>query len=187
MLDFISPIGQQQALVNYTPDTPDDDIFARSWLEGARFSSPPPVPVVATIPASQAGLIPDLIGGSLPMMSKRLAEAIESAGVSNIDFYEAEIDDQKSGQKLDTHLAFNIVGVIAAADLAKSAYSAPDGPLISVEFSSLAIDPSKAQGARLFRLAEFVAGIVVHESVKQAIEQANITTLTFTDPAEWAS
>ena len=39
----------------------------------------------------------------------------------------------------------------------------------------------------MFRLAESVMGIVVHESVKQAIEAAGIDTLTFVDPAEWIS
>jgi hypothetical protein len=37
----------------------------------------------------------------------------------------------------------------------------------------------------MFRLAESVNGIVVHESVKKAIEAAEIDTLTFIPPEEW--
>jgi len=49
----------------------------------------------------------------------------------------------------------------------------------------LVIDEAKTRGALLFRLAESVNGIVVHETIKNAIEATGIDTLTFMPPEEW--
>ena len=116
-----------------------------------------------------------------------LAAALKAAGVDNIDYYTAEIVDEKSGTHFTTHVAFNIVGTIAAADLKNSIISGDQTPMIAGSFDSLAIDVEKAKGAKLFRLAESVMGIVVHASVKKIIEDAGIDTLTFVAPAEWVS
>jgi hypothetical protein len=187
MLECYAPLSVDRALIDYTPDVPSGEIFPRDWAEGKKFPTPPPTPVIARIPTSQAGTILEMNTATLPLMSRRLTNALTAAGVSNIDFYEAEIHDEASGTVIKTHLAFNLIGTVAAADLKNSEYSAPGGPLISVDFDSLVIDESKTHGAKMFRLAEAVMGIVVHESVKQAIEAAGIDTLRFVDPVEWIS
>jgi hypothetical protein len=83
------------------------------------------------------------------------------------------------------YLAFNIIGVIAAADLSKSEYHAWDESKVALDFNSLVIDEIKTRNALIFRLAEATNGIVIHESVKKAIEAAGINTLTFISPEEW--
>ena len=75
--------------------------------------------------------------------------------------------------------------MVAAADLAASRYDAPEGPLISVDFDSLAIDDAKTGGALMFRLAECVTCIIVHESVRNIVEAEGIDTLDFLDPKNW--
>jgi len=55
----------------------------------------------------------------------------------------------------------------------------------AMNINSLTIDESKTRGALMFRLAEAVNGIVVHKSVKNAIEAAGVDTLTFIPPEEW--
>ncbi len=187
MLECFSPLDVEKALIDYTADRPPGEIFKRNWKKGQRFASPPAEPVRATIPASQAGTVLELNLSTLPLMSRRLADAVRASGVDNIDFYEAEIIDEATGAVLREHLAFNLIGTVAAADLAKSRFRAEDGPLITVNFESLAIDGDKARGALMFRLAESTMGIVVHESVKQVIESRGIDTLNFLPPADWVS
>jgi hypothetical protein len=162
-------------------------MFKRNWKKGQPFKSPPPLPVVATIPASQAGEVLELNLDTLPLMTHRLADALREAGVDNIDFYEAEIHDEASGQVLRTHVAFNLVGLVAAADLAASRHVAADGPLVTVSFQSLSLDADKARGALMFRLAESTMGVVVHESVKRVVEARGIDTLDFVRPSDWVS
>lgn len=187
MLECFSPLDVQKALIDYTADRPPGEIFKRNWKKGQRFASAPAEPVRATIPASQAGVVLEVNLSTLPLMSRRLADAVRAAGVDNIEFYEAEIADEASGAVLRDHLAFNLVGTVAAADLAQSKFTADDGPLITVSFNSLVIAGDKARGALMFRLAESTMGIVVHESVRKVIEARGIDTLNFVPPAEWVS
>ena len=49
----------------------------------------------------------------------------------------------------------------------------------------LVIDESRTHGELMFRLAESVTGVVVHEKVKSHLEEAGFDDLTSVDPAEW--
>lgn len=187
MLECYEPLTARRALIDYVPDDPPDQIFGRDWNSGMQFGTAPITRMIATIPASQAGEVLEMHTATLPLMTVRLAEALKAAGVDNIDYYSAEIHDEQSGVHITTHLAFNIVGTVAAANLKKSILSGDQSPMIAGSFDSLTIDSGKVRGAKLFRLAEAVMGIVVHESVKRTIERAGIDTLTFVPPAEWIS
>lgn len=179
ILECFSPEDTDHAQFYYEPD--DDE---RSWWAGQRFTDLP-LPVQVVIEPGEGGVLPEFTDVPLPLMSRRLADCLKSVGVSNIDYYETEIHDLETNQVYRSLLAFNLIGAISAANLAHSEFSAPDGPLISVDFDSLVIDENKTRGALMFRLAESVNGIVVHESVKNAIEAAGINTLTFIPPEEW--
>lgn len=180
MLACYSPDEGDHTQYSYAPD--DEE---RSWIMGQPFDAPPPVPVPVTVEPGEEGLQPELTDVPVPLMSRRLAECLTAAGVSNIDFYPARVTEQASGRSHDGLLAFNLIGLVAAADLSRSTFSAPDGPLLSVDFDGLAIDPAKAGAADMFRLAESVNGIVVSRRVRQAILDAGITTLEFILPEDW--
>jgi hypothetical protein len=117
----------------------------------------------------------------VPVMTKRLFTALQQAGVTNIESYHAEISDPAANKTWDNYVAFNIVGKIKAADLKKSSQD----PMIPW-FDSVAIDVPATREALLFRLAESVNAIVVHEKVKQHLEANGIDTLTFIPPEQWA-
>ncbi len=180
LLECLTAKTGQRASIRYEPDDP-----WRDWDVGKRFKSPPPNPIIVKTTDERHGQIAEMIKVPLPLMSRRLADILGSAGISNIDFYDAEIQDEIENCVHRSHLAFNLIGTVAAADLAKSDYSTDSSDMISVDFDSLFIDQVKTRGALMFRLAESVNGIVVHESVKNAIEAAGINTLTFIPPEEW--
>lgn len=179
------PLDHDLASISYDPDDP-----WRSWVSGARFSDPPPPdePVIAYVEKGDSGEMPELDDVALPLMSQRLARVLTQAGVDNIDFYPAEVEDLASGTVYKDHVAFNLIGPIAAADVAKTRFSETNRDrMISADIDSLTIDESKTRGALMFRLAESVTTIVVHESVKRAIEAAGIDTLDFIEPDDWVS
>jgi hypothetical protein len=93
----------------------------------------------------------------------------------------------KSPPTSDNYLAVNIVGRVAAAELAKSEIN-PEVPerLISMDFFSLSVDEAKTRGALMFRLAENLSAVLVHEHVKAQVDRAGIETLTWLRPEEWA-
>jgi hypothetical protein len=182
MLHCFSPPNADNAMLSYKPDDP-----LRSWAEGARFDDPPPEPVRAEVKRGYAGNMAEFWDDPVPLMTKRLLAALRGAGVDNLDTYKAVIVDPASKKEYPDYVAFNIVGTIAAADLKKSKMD-PNNPtrMIAADFDSVTIDPKAPRGALMFRLAESVNAIVVHEKVKRAIEASGITTLTFVAPEDWA-
>jgi hypothetical protein len=133
-------------------------------------------------------MLGDLWLTPITVMSKRLYEILVHSGVDNLDTYEVELHDPEDGTVYKDFIAFNIVGKITAAESMKTRF-APNNKerLISADIDSLSIDESKAAGLLMFRLAESVNTIILHESVKKIIEAAGINTLTFIEPEEWAS
>jgi len=178
-------LEDNEAMLSGDPDQYDESI---DWYAGERFEKPPKLPVRLIIESGEAGsgIIPEMSDVPIPVMTKHLAKTLSLAGISNIDFYDAVIYDEESGVTHTTHFAYNIVGVIAAANLEKTKfYAETSDRMISADIDSLSIDPTKTRNALMFRLAESVNGIVIHESVKNAIEAAGINTLTFIPPEEW--
>ncbi len=173
------------ARLSYSPDD-----SARSWILGERFATPPPLPVAATVRGlgDDDTVMAELWKSPLPAMSKRLHGALLAAGVSNLDVYDLDIKDPASGNVLQDHVAFNLIGKVAAVDLQR-AHLAKDSVerMVSASFDSLALDESRIGGILMFRLAEALSTIVIHRSVRERIEAASITTLSYYLPADWAT
>ena len=84
--------------------------------------------------------------------------------------------------------AVNLLGLIHAADLSKSIYTAhPGGAKIDVDFNRLVIDPDKARGELIFRLAESVNVILVHDRLKRRLEKEGFDSLWFLPPSNVAT
>jgi hypothetical protein len=186
-----SPPAGDHALLTYDSDHP-----RRSWASGNKFSSnptdptfrqPPPEPVRAEVMRGYAGIMAEFWDDPVPLMTKRLHKALQDAGVGNLDSYKAEIFDPHTNTTDTNYVAFNIVGKIAAADLTRSVVApSSQETMIAMDLDSLAIDDLAARGSLLFRLAESVNAIIVHESVKKHLEANGIDTLTFIEPEDWA-
>jgi hypothetical protein len=111
---------------------------------------------------------------AFPLMSKTLARILTHLGVHNIEYFPAQLLNRNNQQLLDSHVAFNVLGLVAAADATAAITLFEDQPigLMDTDFASLTLDASKAQGLDLFRLAENSSAIVVSERVKEAINAA---------------
>jgi hypothetical protein len=134
-------------------------------------------------------IYPELTWVPIPMMSRRLVDTLRAAGVGNLQTFETKLINArgKNPPPENFYLAVNVVGLVAAADLGKSEV-APGGAekMISMDFNSLAIDPARARGASMFRLAENVSAVIVSENVKKHVESAGFASLTWFKPEEWA-
>lgn len=136
----------------------------RGWHSGERLADPPTeiLRIEATPHLGYAGPPPDYYDDAVSLMSPRLADVLRRAGVDNLDLFPAVITYRGSGLRFDWW-AFNLVGLGSAASLAAGAQSLP----------------------LMFRLQEYVMTTLVHASVRRAIEEAGIDTLTFVDPEDW--
>ncbi len=165
----------------YMPEDGIDFDGVASWALGRRFTRPPPDPIrIALVPIQGfTGEPPPMFDRYMCLMNEDMVTALRGCGVDNLDVYRAVLVDDVNAREF-RYFAVNILELVAAADLGKSRWSSFDGDArLDTHFESLALDPAKAGGRLMFRLAEDTAAIVVHEKVKQALETAGIPNLRF--------
>jgi hypothetical protein len=157
-----------------------------SWIFASRFDRRPPEPIVLQWDPETAGRKKLFYDATIPLMHHDLLEALRASGVDNVDAYSAEIVHPVTGETDSEYLAVNVIGTIKAADLAKSKYADESGfGRIDMDFDSLTISEKAAGGALMFRLAECVTGLVVHDTVKRQLEKRGGFGLTFVHPNDW--
>ena len=119
-----------------------------------------------------------IMGIRIPMMRSDMVEILIKTGVNNLQLFDAIIVNPYTGTDVTNYKAVNIIGLVSAADEAASDFKAfSDPPRIDTIFRDLVIDPTKAQGQLMFRLAEDLS-IIVHEKIKEALEPS-FPSLTF--------
>ena len=157
-----------------------------SWIAGSRFDPPPPVPIQLSWDPNTRGSKKQFYDATIPLAHRELIAALRGAGVDNLDCYQAAITDSLTGALDEDYLAVNVIGLVRAADLAQSIYSDPSGRgSVDMDFDSLMLSTTAARNLLLFRLAECVTGIVVHDAVKRALELRGGFGLTFVPPEQW--
>ncbi len=171
------------ATLGIVPNIPGIDFMA-----GERFDPAIkiPRPLRYELDADVPGDMPWLFKSGGPLMHDRMVESLRAAGVDNIDVYDVLLVDPADGSEWTDYKAVNIVGLVAAADIAKSVIDTSDSSrLITTKFEKLVLDPNKAHGLLIFRLAEKVSAIIVHDKVKVEIEARRIGPLGFIPPEQW--
>ena len=127
----------------------------------------------------------DLVDDCIPLMSPRLEKSLLACGVDNLCLFDVQLKNRTTNETREFK-AFKLVGLVAMADLGGSDWSSFDNkPAVDVSFKSLAVDESLARGQLMFRLAENINALMVHESVRDALIADGIDTLSFIEPKDW--
>lgn len=167
---------------------PADPSVKDSWLFGKPFLKPPRQPVIARIRQGQEGSQLLDYFGTARLISNGFHETLLGAGVDNLEVYDAIIRSGDGSVQFGGYKAFNLIGLVSAADMAKTRLSDPDGSrLIDASIETLAIDPDKVRGLLMFRLAEYTGAVIVHARVRQAIEARKFPNIIFREPSEFWS
>lgn len=161
---------------------------AGEWRSGSPISDPVATPLVFTLSTKFRGSPKAMYYAEwIPVMRDDVIAALGSAGVDNIEYFDAVLKNPKTKEEHSNYKAYNIVGAVAAADKGKSKrMPGSTSTMGDVDFDSLVIDEKKTRGLLLFRLAESLGAIVVHEKVRKAIEIAEIPGFVFYGPGEWS-
>ncbi len=115
--------------------------------------------------------MPHFIDGGIPVVSPTFCDALRSVGVDNFQLFPAKVVNPETGGSRDDYFAFNILGLLQAADMDASDSTVvmegdSDGVGIPlVMFHSLRIDGEKAGNAALFRLAGSPQTVIINEIV----------------------
>jgi hypothetical protein len=152
----------------------------QSWTMGEFFTQAPKMPIVVKIRDGYESAEAREFMSVPPIMSKRMYEVLKSAGVLNLQVFDATIQSQDHTVKLKDFLAFNLIGLVKAADMKKSRFSPHNSSReIDAWFDHLQLKDEIRTDLLMFRLAEYTSTIVVHESVRKAIEAAGIRHVYF--------
>jgi hypothetical protein len=152
----------------------------QSWMSGQPLSAPVPEPITIDIDPDEPGSPLEMYELEALIVSDRLLRALRSSGVDNLQSFRVTLRGPQSGRVIEDYHIVNIVGAVSCADLSESRFDPPPGrPTISVAFSRLVIDESRTAGALLFRLAESLSTIIVHDDVKRHLETTGFDMLTF--------
>ncbi len=180
MLNCFGPPDQERTSIHRVPQFENV-----SWNRGGRIQGAVPTPVRIYLDPEAPGLLLPMYYKGVLMMSEQLIAALQVAGVSNLELFDAVLVDEVNQRIHTNYKLVNVIGVLAAADLTKSIFSKHGMPLFDVDFDSLVIDENQASGRLMFRLAENVSGIVVHESVMRAVLKAGIERIDFVPTQQW--
>ena len=121
-------------------------------------------------------------------MSERLHNVLLSVGVDNVEFFPAVLTNTSTGEEFK-YYAYKLVGAVSLMDAGQSEYETykNTAPVADTTIHKFVADESKAHGLLMFRMAESITAIVVHESVKNAIKDAGIDTLEFINPEHYVN
>ncbi len=119
------------------------------------------------------------------VFSSRLRELLDSLGIDNIEYYNLEMVDPRTGEKFSDYKIANVVGLADCVDREKSDLKYfDDGDIKRIR--KLVLDESRIPSKlRIFRLAGRTILTLVHRSVKEAIEKAGISGCVFYKPEEY--
>lgn len=100
------------------------------------------------------------------LMLRALVEALQGAGADNLQIFPAVLTEKTTAEVCEDYCVVNVIGKVAAADMKQSqAISLGEGHV----FTRLTVDPGKARGLLMFRLAESLVDVIVHQRVAQAV------------------
>jgi hypothetical protein len=156
------------------------------WMDGRIITEAVPNPMRFEVRPEYPGTLKPMYEGAVLLMRDDLIEVLREVGVDNLQLFPSVVADETKKLELTSYKAVNIVGTIACADMGSSALmGTSDSEMIDVDFDSLVIDEERAGGALLFRLAEAVSAIIVHDQVRRRVAE-RIEGMTFYGPGEWS-
>ncbi len=165
------------------PETPGQNV---NWLSGAPFNVEINLPIKIKIKNTTVDCEPVDCFTNPFVVSEKFFQVLQKFAVDNIDAYDAVLVNEKAGIYLEGYKALNIIGLLSAAGINSNFTS--DDRLINASFDGLEIDNNKTKDLLIFRLAEDVTRIVVHDSLKQHLEELDcFPELWFRDPSEFFS
>jgi hypothetical protein len=105
------------------------------------------------------------------VMSKRMVDILKKAGADNFQEFATELRNKETGEVSHDFVTVNLLGTVSCANVGESETTELGS---TYYFHDLVIDPAKTGGLLLFRLAESMMDVLVHERVAKALMAANL-------------
>lgn len=135
--------------------------------------------------ADGQGRLTDLLWTTLPItLSARFKQALDGAGVANVDYFPVRVVNRISGEVHGDYFQANILGVVDCLDEKNSRIQyfsppLPGRPPSILEIRHMVVDEGRIGGRLLFRMDRPRSICLAHEKVKEAVERAALTGVVF--------
>ncbi|SHN23614.1 hypothetical protein SAMN05216179_2697 [Gracilibacillus kekensis] len=117
------------------------------------------------------------------LFSKRLIELLKQHGVENVQYFDTNVVYEPTGEFYDYKMV-NIIGLVKGLNEQESELLISErGTVLDIE--KMVFDEEKLEGYKLCRLQEDSMLVVVHRSIKEAIEKAGLTGFLFVTDDEF--
>ncbi|WP_444993943.1 hypothetical protein [Aliikangiella sp. IMCC44359] len=177
---FLTAQNPERMMLYGMPDLPND--LKDDWMFGQTFTEEPEQPIHVEIQEGfeKKQLLPCF---DHPFIANQeFVDALIEIGVDNIITYDVLLHNEDYSVTYEGYKAINIIGLIKAAG--PGTVYLGDSKLIDASIESLELEPRSIKGLYIFRLAESISTIVVHEKVKRHLESKGFHSLVFTDPGD---
>lgn len=149
-----------------------DGMDALEWMEG-KVIPPPDSELILNLSLESGGGRGDIIDGFATLYSDELKEALELNGADNIKYYPVLLLDQNDNTTEKGFWLVNIIGLFDCIDMEKSKVKYwPSG--MGFDFLSMAIDESKTNGAKIFRLKEDPTKVIINQELKDYFDKTDM-------------
>lgn len=128
---------------------------------------------------------------SVFICSPKLMGGLESAGVSNIEYFPVDLINPETGEVVKDYRAANILGRIKCLDVEKSKCRFfDDGEIRSLKKfflmeGKIGIPAGQKSPIKMFRLDEFPFIALVEDKVKAALEKIGVIGIQFVKPSDY--
>lgn len=150
---------------------------------GRKIAEPVPVFEFVLDSKNQELNLPDdipIIGERMLLISGQLSKVLQSAGVDNVDLYRCRIVNPQTWKVHEDYFLTNILDAIYCIDWEGSKLEVAEANPEDIEFiDGMKLIESRLDGELVFRLGEEQNIVVVHRSVKEAVERAGMKGVLF--------
>lgn len=173
--------GRDPMLLSSMPQLPEDD--EDDWMFGQPFTVEPEQPIFVDIIEGSEDLTPLNFYKNPPVATKAFLDALIEVGVDNIVTYDVVLRSRTNPSiTVDGYKAINIIGLVKATG--PGTVYLTDSRIGDASMENVELEPNSIKGLYIFRLAESMRTIVVHEKVKNHLEAKGFEDLIFTEPGD---
>jgi hypothetical protein len=163
------------------PDLPDN--MNDNWMFGQPFTVELEQPIFVSIMEGEENCTRLNFFKNPPIASNEFVDALIEVGVDNIVTYDVVLRSRTdSSFTIEGYKAINIIGLVKAAG--PGTVYLTDSRIGDASMKNVELEPRSLKGLYMFRQAESMRTIVVHEKVKQHLEAKGFKALVFTDPGD---
>jgi hypothetical protein len=138
------------------------------FIDGTPLQGRFPLPLECATRVTGTPRFSDLLCQGIPVVSKRLAQALRDAGLSNIEEFPTELVNFKTNERWAGFLTLNIIGILKCVNEGESEGDDIGGGIVA--YNKMVLKKSIVQRHLLFRVEEAPSTIVIHESVKNFLD-----------------